>query len=171
MVFWLVFLVTLQLAFGLWGPNAVSELLSGLIAYLPNVIAAVLILVIAAALARALTGILEPVLAAVQGGRWIAVGAGAAVMVVGVFAALDQLQIAPAIVNGLFYALLAVMAGSALVAFGVGGIPVARRYLERWTMRAASKVDEIKREADPEAGREAAQGMREHIDPDATQRL
>lgn len=170
-VFWLVFLVTLQLAFGLWGPNAVSELLSGLIAYLPNVIAAVLILVIAAALARALTGVLEPMLGAVQGGRWIAVGAGAAVMVVGAFAALDQLQIAPAIVNGLFYALLVVLAGSAVVAFGVGGIPVARRYLERWTMRASSKVDEIKRESDPRAGREAAERMRREVDPNATQRL
>ena len=38
------------------------------------------------------------------------------------FAALNQLQIAPAIVTGLFYAVLAVVVGSAIVAIGGGGI-------------------------------------------------
>ena len=30
-VFWLVFLIALQLAFGIWGPNPISDLLEGLI--------------------------------------------------------------------------------------------------------------------------------------------
>ena len=50
-VFWAVFLITLQLAFGIWGPNPITDLIEGIIAYLPNVIAAVIILVIAAAIA------------------------------------------------------------------------------------------------------------------------
>jgi hypothetical protein len=54
--------------------------------------------------------------------------AGMAILVVGIFAALDQLQIAPVIVNGLFYALLAIIVGVAIVAFGGGGIQTARRY-------------------------------------------
>ena len=45
-------------------------------------------------------------------------GAGTAILVIGIFAALDQLQIAPVIVNGLFYALLAIIVGVAIVAFG-----------------------------------------------------
>src|SRR6266566_725584 len=49
--FWSVFLIALQLAFGVFGPNPVSDLLHGLIVYLPNVFVAVVILVIAAALA------------------------------------------------------------------------------------------------------------------------
>jgi hypothetical protein len=132
-VFWLVFLVALQLAFGIWGPNPVSDLLEGLISYLPNVIVAVVILVIAALLARTLSDILEPLLGPVRGGHVIAQGAGIAVLVVGIFAALDQLEVAPAIVTGLFYALLITVVGSSVVAFGVGGIPLARRYLERWS--------------------------------------
>ena len=67
-VFWLVFLVALQLAFGIWGPNPISDLLEGLIRYLPNVIVAVLILVITAVLARVITEVLTPTLGAVQGG-------------------------------------------------------------------------------------------------------
>ena len=52
LAFWTIFLLVLQLAFGVFGPNPVSDLLKGLIAYLPNVLVAILILVIAAALAR-----------------------------------------------------------------------------------------------------------------------
>ena len=64
--------------------------------------------------------------------------AGMAVLAVGVFAALNQLRIAPAIVNGLFYALLAIIAGSAIVAVGGGGIATMQRYWER----SASKLEE-----------------------------
>jgi len=156
-VFWLVFLIALQLAFGIWGPNPISELLEGLIGYLPNVIVAVVILVIAAVLAKVLTDVLEPTLGAVRGGSIIAKGAGIAILVVGAFAALDQLQVAPAIVTGLFYALLVMVVGSAVIAFGVGGIPIARKYLERWSSSAESTVKDVKENADPEAGKRAAQ--------------
>lgn len=156
-VFWLVFLIALQLAFGIWGPNPISDLLEGMIGYLPHVIVAVVILVIAAVLAKVITDVLEPTLGAVRGGSVIAKGAGIAVLVVGVFAALDQLRVAPNIVNGLFYALLVMIVGSAVVAFGVGGIPIARRYLERWTSSAESTVKDVRENADPEAGKQAAQ--------------
>jgi hypothetical protein len=145
-VFWLVFLIALQLAFGIWGPNPISDLLEGLIAYLPNIIVAVVILVIAAVLARVLTDILLPLIGSVRGGTVIAKGAGIAVLVVGVFAALDQLQVAPHIVNGLFYALLILVVGSSVVAFGVGGIPIARRYLERWSQSAETTARDVKAE-------------------------
>lgn len=45
-------------------------------------------------------------------------GAGIAIITVGGFAALSQLQIAQPIVNGLFYAILAVVAGSLIIAVG-----------------------------------------------------
>jgi hypothetical protein len=76
--------------------------------------------------------------------------------VVGIFAALDQLEIAPAIVNGLFYALLVVVAGSLVVSFGVGGIPIARRYLERWGGRADQAVGEIRASGAMETARARA---------------
>jgi hypothetical protein len=150
-VFWLVFLIALQLAFGIWGPNPISDLMEGLIGYLPNIIVAVVILVIASVLAKALTDILEPMLGAVRGGTIIARGAGIAILVVGVFAALDQLQVAPAIVTGLFYALLIMVVGSTVVAFGVGGIPIARRYLERWSVSAEATARDVKTEVQSQA--------------------
>jgi Conserved TM helix len=151
-VFWLVFLIALQLAFGIWGPNPISDLLESLIRYLPNIIVAVVILVITALLAKVLTDVLTPVLGAVRGGRIIAKAAGLAVLVVGVFAALDQLQVAPAIVRGLFYALLVMIVGSAVVAFGVGGIPIARRWMEQWSWGVERTAREVSDEAQTQAG-------------------
>src|SRR6476619_3872103 len=150
-VFWTVFLIALQLAFGVFGPNPVSDLLSGIIAYLPNVI-----VIIASALAKVASELLEAMLGAVEGGRWMARIAGAAILIFGVFAALDQLKIAPAIVIGLYYAILAVIVGSAIVAVGVGGIPIVRGYLERASGRLQDKAGEVRREADPGAARERA---------------
>ena len=142
--FWSVFLIALQLAFGVFGPNPVSDLLHGLIVYLPNVFVAVVILVIAAALVKVVTDLLSAMLGAATGGAWIARAAGFAVLLVGIFAALDQLKIAPAIVNGLYYAILAIIVGSAIVAVGGGGIQTMRGYWERTSQSLESKTREIK---------------------------
>jgi len=111
-------------------------------------------------LAKVISDVLRPMLGAVEGGDWIARGAGVAVLVIGIFAALDELQIAPAIVVGLFYALLAVIVGSLIVAFGAGGIPIAREYLQRWRSKGEMKAREIKANADPDAARREVEGMR-----------
>ena len=141
--FWSVFLIALQLAFGVFGPNPVSDLLHGLIVYLPNVFVAVVILVIAAALAKVVTDLLGATWGAATGGAWIARAAGFAVLLVGIFAPLDQLKIAPAIVNGLYYAILAIIVGSAIVAVGGGGIQTMG-YWERTSQSLESKTREIK---------------------------
>jgi hypothetical protein len=147
--FWGIFLLVLQLAFGVFGANPVSDLIEGLISYLPNVFAAVLILVITAALGKVVTELLSATLGGVSGGGWIARGAGIAILVVGVFAALNQLEIAPEIVNGLFYAILAVIVGSAIVAVGGGGIQTMRQYWERASTGLEDKAGEIKENARP----------------------
>ena len=135
-VFYTLFLLVLQLAFGVFGANPVSDLLAGIVAYLPKVFAAIVIVVIAAAIAAAVKEIVESALGGLSYGRMVAVGASVAILTIGGFAALSQLQIAPAIVNGLFYALLAIVVGSAVIAIGGGGIqPMRARWdqaLQRW---------------------------------------
>jgi hypothetical protein len=156
-VFWTIFLISLQLAFGIFGPNPISDLITGIIAYLPNVIVAVVILVIAAAVAKVVSDLLSAMLGAVQGGTWMARGAGMAILVVGVFAALNQLKIAPEIVNGLYYAILIAVVGSTIVAVGGGGIRTMQQYWERTTSRLESTGADIRANADPDAAKAAAQ--------------
>ena len=144
LAFWTIMLLVLQLAFGVFGANPVSDLLRGLIAYLPNVFVAILILVIAAAIARAVTDLLSNLLGTVQGGQVLAKGAGIAILVFAIFAALDQLNIAPRIVTGLWYALLAAVVGSVIVAVGGGGIRTMQRYWERAAGRAETRGPELR---------------------------
>jgi len=144
LVFWTIMLLVLQLAFGVFGANPVSDLLRGLIAYLPNVFVAILILVIAAAIARAVTDLLSNLLGTVQGGQVLAKGAGIAILVFAIFAALDQLNIAPRIVTGLWYALLAAVVGSVIVAVGGGGIRTMQKYWERAAGRAETRGPELR---------------------------
>ena len=163
LVFWGVFLIALQLAFGVFGPNPVSTLLQGLIAFLPKVFVAIVILVIAAAVAKIATELLAATLGSVSGGEWIARAAGAAILIFGVFAALSQMQIAPAIVNGLFYAILFAIAGSIIVAVGGGGIRTMQRYWERASSSMEMKTEEMKREAEPQAARQRAEEMKDEV--------
>jgi Conserved TM helix len=86
-VYWTIMLFVLQLAFGVFGANPISDLLGGLIAYLPNLFVAILIIVIAAAVARAVTDLLANLLSGMQGGQLIARGAGIAILVFAAFAA------------------------------------------------------------------------------------
>ena len=82
-------------------------------------------------------------------------------MVVGIFAALNQLQIAPAIVTGLFYAVLAIIVGSAVIAIGGGGIGPMR---SRWE-NVLAKYDDEKPKV-----QQAAQGSKDRIAQRAQQR-
>jgi Conserved TM helix len=146
LVFWTIMLFVLQLAFGVFGANPISDLLRGLIAYLPNIFVAILIIVVAAAIARAATDLLSNLLGAVPGGQLIAKGAGIAILVFAAFAALDQLQIAPRIVTGLWYAILAAVVGSTIVAVGGGGIRTMQRYWERASGRAEERAPQLRQQ-------------------------
>ena len=162
-VFYVAFLFVLQLAFGVFGPNPISDLLEGIIAFLPKVFVAILIVVITAAVATAVKTLVESVLGGLSYGRTLAMVASAAVWVVGIAAALNQVEIAPEIVNGLFYAMLALLVGVGIVAIGGGGIQPMR---ERW-QRALTRIDQeaprMRQEARVNSG-EAREELREKTD-------
>lgn len=135
-VFYALFLLVLQLAFGIFGANPVSRMIEGVVAYLPKVFAAIVIVVVAAAIAAAVKEIISSALGGLSYGTTLAIGASVAILTIGGFAALSQLQIAPAIINGLFYGVLAIVVGSAVIAIGGGGIqPMQQRWqsaLQKW---------------------------------------
>jgi hypothetical protein len=160
-VFYALFLIVLTMAFGVFGDNPISDMLEGVIAYLPKVLAAILIIVIASAIGAAAREMLDATLGSLSYGKAVANGVGAAILVVGVFMALNQLQIAPAIVSGLFYALLAIIVGVTVIAVGGGGIAPMR---SRWE-NALTKYDEEKPKL-----QEASKGAKDRITERAQQR-
>ena len=133
-------LLVLQVAFGLFGTNPVSDLITDVVRYVPKVLAAIAIIVVAAAVAAAAKDLVGSSLGGLSYGRSLANVASGGIVTVGAFAALSELEVAPMIVNGLFYAVLVVVAGSAVVAVGGGGIEPMR---QRWE-RALTRYDEEK---------------------------
>ena len=147
-VYYFIFLLVLSAAFGVFGPdNPVSAFLSQIIAFLPNIFVAVLVLVIAAAVAAALKDLLSNMLGGLSYGNALANGVSLFVIALGVFFALDQLQIAPLIVGGVFYALLALIVVPLIISFGVGGIEPAREVIQDMRAKGREKREEIKNEA------------------------
>jgi len=161
LVFYALFLIVLTMAFGVFGDNPISDLLAGVIAYLPKVIAAILIIVVASAIGAAVREVIDASLGELSYGKALANGVGAAILVVGIFMALNQLQLAPAIVSGLFYALLAIVVGVTVIAVGGGGVMPMRR---RWE-NALAKYDEEKPKV-----QQASQGAKGRISERAQQR-
>jgi mechanosensitive ion channel-like protein len=160
-VFYIAFLFVLQLAFGVFGPNPISNLLEGIIAFLPRLFVGIVIVIITAAAANAVKTIIQATLGSLSYGNLLANVAMAFVWFIGIAAALNQVQIAREIVNGLFYAVLALVVGTGIVAIGGGGIQPMR---ERW-QRALNKMDleapRIQQEA--QAGAERAKSEVERM--------
>lgn len=152
-VFYGLMLFVLQLAFGIFGANPVSDLITGVIAFLPKLVVAMVIVVVASAIAAAVKDIVANALSGVSYGRALATAASVTILVLGVFMALNQIEIAPEIVNALFYGLVAIVVGSAIVAIGGGGVQPMRarweRALQRWDEeqpRIRSEIEQARRE-------------------------
>ena len=90
---------------------------------------AIVIVVLSASIAAAVKELVKATIGGLSYGKALADVAGGAIVLVGAFAALNQLGIAPEIVNGLFYAILATLVGVSVVAIGGGGIVPMRA---RW---------------------------------------
>ena len=169
LLFWLLFLFVLQLAFGVFGENPISDLLTKVIAYLPKIFVAIVIIIVGAAIAAGVKEIVEAALGGLDYGRALAFAASIAIIVLAIFAALDTLDIAPYITQGLFTAILVVIAGSAVVAIGGGGIQTMSRYWERAAQRVERESDKVKNEAEGAKDRiqARAQERAQQLDPNA----
>src|ERR1700722_18066129 len=139
-VYYAIMLFVLSTAFGVFGNNPISGYLHAVIAYLPLVFVAIVIIVIAAAIAAGAKKLIEGSLGELSYARVLANLASGFILAIGVIAALDQLHIAADVVNAVLYAALAALVGIAIVAVGGGGI---RTMSQRWEAVAA-KYDEEK---------------------------
>jgi len=127
LVFWFVFIIAIVMATDALGIRQVSVVLSQLIAYIPNVIAAVLILILAALLANFLAGIVRGATAS----DLLANIARYAIIIYAVFAAITELGIAVQLTAPTFLIILGAVALAAAIAFGFGAQGVARDIVEK----------------------------------------
>ncbi len=132
-VFWFLFLVFLVPATNALGLTAVSGILNTLIAYIPNVFVAILVLFLGTLAATFVADIVRGATATANVGNpnLFANIARYAIMGFAALIALEQLQIAPALLNILFTAIVGAAAIAFGLAFGLGGQETARKWLNR----------------------------------------
>jgi small-conductance mechanosensitive channel len=129
-VFWLIFIFFITSAIGALKIPAVTTFMNQVLAYLPNVIVAIVIFVFAALIAGAVAGGVAKLMGDTPTGKIVATVVPAIVMVIAMFMILNQLKIAPAIVTIAFAATMGALALGLALAFGLGGRPVAQKLLE-----------------------------------------
>lgn len=121
LVFWLIFVFFVVTAIGALQIPAATTFMNQVLAYLPNVIVAILIFVVAAAISGAVAGGVTKVMGDTPTGKIVAGVVPAIVMVIAFFMILEQLQIAPEIVRIAFAAVMFALALGLALAFGLGG--------------------------------------------------
>ncbi|PZF99061.1 mechanosensitive ion channel family protein [Micromonospora deserti] len=131
-----VLLVTLQLAFGIWGPNPVSDLIAGVIAWLPRAFVAIVIVVVAAAIANAVRDVISGALGGLSYGRILATVASVFLLGLGIIAALNQIGVATAVTTPVLIAVLATVGGILVVGVGGGLVRPMQSRWESWLSRA-----------------------------------
>nr|WP_233257680.1 hypothetical protein [Micromonospora sp. S4605] len=143
LVYYGVLLVTLQLAFGIWGPNPISDLIAGVIAWLPRAFVAIVIVVVAAAIANAVKDIISGALGGLSYGRILATIASVFILGLGIIAALNQIGVATAVTTPVLIAVLATVGGILVVGVGGGLVRPMQSRWESWLTRAEQESQAI----------------------------
>jgi hypothetical protein len=137
LVYWLIIIMVLVMTVDALGLPKSSDVLASLFAYIPKVIAALLVLVVAMFLASFVSGIVRtacgnanlprPELIA-DVSRW-------AIIIFAATIAMEQLGIAPLLVGTAFNIILGGIVLALALAFGLGGKDAAARYLDELKKR------------------------------------
>ena len=128
--FWLIFIAAISIAVDVLGIQALEDFVGTVWAYVPNLIAAFLIFLVAAAIAAGVGALVSRTMGDTTTGKVIATVVPVLIMAVAGFMILDQLKIAETIVTITYAALIGAIALGCALAFGLGGRDVAARMLE-----------------------------------------
>jgi hypothetical protein len=155
-------LFVLQLAFGVFGPNPISELITAIIAFLPRLIVAVIIVVVASAVAAAVRTLIEGSIGGLSYGKTLANIAAVFILGLGVIAALNQVGVATTVTTPVLIAVLATIAGVVIVGVGGGLIKPMQSRWESYLTTAEQEAPKVKAHVDNAPGvKEQAQAAQD----------
>lgn len=147
---WFVRLIVLVTAFDALGLPAVSQVLQQLLLWLPNLVVALVILVIAGLAATALAGLVRGATAEAGLGNpdLLANVAKIAVWAFAIVVAVNQIGVATALVNTLFMATMGALALALGLAFGLGGRDTAGQIVASWYQKGQQAAPKLAAAAD-----------------------
>jgi small-conductance mechanosensitive channel len=147
LIYYTLALFVLQLAFGVFGPNPISDLITQVITFLPSLIVAIIILVVAAAIAAAVKTMIQGTLGGLSYGKTLANAASIFILFLGIVAALNQIGVATTVTTPVLIAILAAVVGVIVVGVGGGLIKPMQHRWEGYLSRAEQEAPRIKEQA------------------------
>lgn len=131
---WILFLIFFSAAVELLGLTIVSQVLARLLGYVPNVFAAALIIGAGVVIANLVDGLVRGAFASIdhESARPVGKLARWVVLVVSFFAAVDQLQVAEALINTFFQGLTWTLVLVLGLSIGLGSKDLVAKILEDW---------------------------------------
>jgi hypothetical protein len=132
LIFWLVMLVVILLASAALGLESINEMFGLLLAFIPTLIAAMIILILGLIVGEFVRGLILASAGGLSGVPTVAKIGKGAVIVIAIFMALQQLGVAEEIVTAAFILILGSMALAVGLAFGLGNRELAGEITRRW---------------------------------------
>ncbi len=146
-IYYALVLFVLQLAFGVFGPNPISDLLTRIITFIPALVVAIIIVIIAAAIAAGVKTLIENALGGLSYGKTLANIASIFILFLGVIAALNQIGVATTVTTPVLITILSIVGGIAIVGVGGGLIKPMQARWEVYLSRAEQEAPKIKQHA------------------------
>jgi hypothetical protein len=156
-VYYAILLIALEMAFGVFGPNPISTILTSIVGWLPKLIVAMLIIVIVGAIARVAKDLVSGALSRLSYGAMLGTIVSVFIWGLGIIAALNQVGIATAVTTPVLITVLATIGGVVVVGMGGGLIRPMQQRWETWIGRAEDQLPAAKAHAQAyDRGREDA---------------
>jgi hypothetical protein len=132
LLFWLVMLVVILLASTALGLESINEMFGLMLAFIPTLIAGIVILILGIIVGEFVRGLIVASAGGLAGVPTVAKLAKAAVIVISLFMALQQVGVAEEIVTAAFTLILGAAALAVGLAFGLGNRELAGEITRRW---------------------------------------
>ncbi|MBB4929890.1 small-conductance mechanosensitive channel [Lipingzhangella halophila] len=147
-------LIVLQLAFSVFGPNnPITQLIDGVVAWIPHAIVALVIIVVAGVIAKAARDLVSGALGGLSYGGFLANVTGIFIMALGVIAALNQIGVATTVTQPVLIAALATIGGILVVGIGGGMVRPMQQRWARWLDMAERDTSALREDESYQAGR------------------
>jgi hypothetical protein len=153
LIYYTLVLFVLQFAFGVFGRNPISDLITDVIRFIPSLIVAIIIIVVAAAIASGVKTLIEGSLGGLSYGRTLANIASVFILFLGIVAALNQIGVATTVTTPILIAILATIGGVIVVGAGGGMIKPMQHRWERYLSKIEEEAPRIREQASSSAPR------------------
>jgi hypothetical protein len=150
---WVIRLIFIEMAAEQLGMPQVSQIINQILGFIPNIVVAMIILAVGAFVGQLLSGIVRGAAseAGVGNAGLLAKLTSGAVMAFAIIAAINELNIAPVVVDTLYIGLVAAIALALGLAFGLGGRDTAARFTEQWANQLKDTAKKVQGDGDDAA--------------------